>query len=147
MKISIRLNLTILLILLLTAFTQCTSAQSDGIKFFEGSYKDVMKKSKETHKPVMIDMSTSWCGWCKKMKAGAFMDTTAANYYNKNFICIELDGEHGDGLKLAQQFTVNAYPTLIFLSPDEHLILFSEGYLGASDLIKAGEMALKNWKQ
>lgn len=145
MKI-IQLKLTILIFLLFAGFTQCSNAQSEGIKFFEGSFSDAMKKAVETHKPVMVDMSTSWCGWCRKMKANTFTDKAAADYYNEHFICIELDAEHGDGLKLAQQYHVNSYPTLIYLSPDEKLILFSEGYLEPNDLIKAGEMALKNLK-
>lgn len=148
MKKYISLKLTALLLFLLLAFTQCSNAQEgEGIKFFEGSLKEAMQKSRETNKPVMVDMSTSWCGWCRKLKRSTFTDKKAADYYNEHFISIELDAERGEGLELAQQFSVNSYPTLIYLSPDNRLILFSEGYLGPDDLIKAGTMALKNWKQ
>jgi thioredoxin-related protein len=138
--------LTLIILLLLTC-TQCSNAQQGGIKFFEGSFKEAMQKAKETHKPVMVDMSTSWCGWCRKMKATTFTDKEAADYYNEHFISIELNAENGEGLQLAQQFSVNSYPTLIYFDPDQHLILFSEGYIEPDGLIKAGDMALTNWKK
>ncbi|MDB5228818.1 MAG: hypothetical protein JWN78_3011 [Bacteroidota bacterium] len=148
MKTYFPLKLITLITFLLLSFTECSNAQQgEGIKFFEGTLKDALKKAKETHKPIMVDMSTSWCGWCKKMKASTFTDKKAADYYNEHFISIELDAEHGEGLQLAQQYNVNSYPTLIYLDTDAHLILFSEGYLGPDDLIKAGEMALKNHKK
>ena len=119
---------------------------SPSIKFFEGSYAEAVKKSKETNKPIMVDMSTSWCGWCKKMKKYTFTDNAVVAYYNENFINLELDAEQGDGLVLAQRFQVQSYPTTIFLDKNETLILFAEGYMQADDFIKAGKAAYKNMK-
>lgn len=51
-----------------TTASEVKTETSEGIKFFEGSWKEVLKKAKETNKPIMVDVSTSWCGYCKKMK-------------------------------------------------------------------------------
>lgn len=117
-----------------------------GIRFYNGSYKEAMKLAAETNKPIMLDVVTGWCSYCKKMKKYTFTNKTAADYFNTNFINLEIDAENGEGIAIANKYQVNSYPTLIFLDKNEQLLLFSEGYLKPEGLIDAGKMALKNLK-
>ena len=48
----------------------------------------------------MIDVSTSWCGWCKKMDATTFEAPLIINYVNENYYAIRLDGEGKEDIVL-----------------------------------------------
>ena len=115
-----------------------------GIIFFDGSLEEALKLSATTNKPIMMDVATSWCSYCKKMKKYTFTDKEAAAYFNNNFINLEIDAEVGEGIAIAQKWQVASYPTLIFIDKNQKLLLFSEGYLKPKGLIESGEMALKN---
>lgn len=129
-----------------TTASEVKTETSEGIKFFEGSWKEVLKKAKETNKPIMVDVSTSWCGYCKKMKRFTFTDNKVAAYYNENFINIEVDAENGDGLVIAQKYQVRSYPTIIYFDKNEKPILYAEGYMQSEEFIKAGKAAIQNIK-
>jgi thioredoxin 1 len=126
----------------------CTEAtgrtdKTDGIKFFEGTWKEALKKSATENKPIFLDISTSWCGNCKKLKQNTFTDKKAGEYFNKNFINVELDAEQGEGKRLAQKFGVTGYPTLFLVDKNEQQLLTSEGYHDADDLINLITSAVK----
>ena len=117
-----------------------------GINFFEGTWSEALVKSAKENKPLFLDVATSWCGYCKKMKQNVFIDKEVATYFNKYFICIEIDAEHGEGRTIAQKYGVNSYPTLIIVDKNEKPILTTEGYLDAKDFLKMGKEALTYFK-
>lgn len=132
-----------MLVLILAAGTTELKAQ-DGIHFFEGSWQQVLKKAKDEHKLIFLDISTSWCGWCRKMKQNVYTDKTLGDYFNKNFVNVELDGEHDDGLRLAQKFGVSGYPSLFIVDGNEQQLFSSEGYHEANDLMTLVKSVVKD---
>ena len=114
--------------------------EEKGIIFFEGTWHEAMKQAAKENKLIFLDISTSWCGYCKKMKQNTFTDKKVGAYFNKRFVNIELDGEHGEGLRLAHKFGVSEYPTLLLIDKKENAMLTSEGYHDADDLIKLFQM-------
>lgn len=135
-------------LLILSVFFMNTSFtlqkdEATGIKFFEGTWQEALQKSASEKKLIFLDLSTSWCGWCKKLKQNTFTDKKVADYFNKRFINVELDGEHGEGQRLARKFGVSGYPSLFVIDKNENPMLSSEGYHDADDLIKLIKTAVK----
>ncbi|HEX3024883.1 MAG TPA: thioredoxin family protein [Chitinophagaceae bacterium] len=119
------------------------TVSGEGIHFYEGLFSEVLKKAKEENKLVFVDVSASWCGYCKKLKRNAFSDKQVGSYFNEHFINIDIDGEKGEGAAIAQQYNVQGYPTLFVIDKDGKVILYSSGYMGTHDLMKFGETAFK----
>jgi thiol:disulfide interchange protein len=130
-----------LLILMSISFAQTPKATT-GIKFFEGKWADALVKSKKEGKPIFLDISASWCGPCKLLKRNTFTDKAVGDFFNKNFINVELDGEVGEGKQLAQYYNLEAYPSLFFVNGQNKVIHKSLGYMTPNDLIEVGKVAL-----
>ena len=47
-------------------------------------------------RPIIVDVYTSWCGWCKVMDKETYRNTKVANYINEHFYAVKLDAETKD---------------------------------------------------
>jgi thioredoxin-related protein len=91
-------------------------------------YAAAKAKAKSDNKLMLLDFTGSdWCGFCKRMKAEIFSKPQFQDYATKNLILVELDfpmaKPQSDALKmqnqkLASEYEVEGFPTLIVLSPD-----------------------------
>jgi thiol:disulfide interchange protein len=104
------------------------------------SFDEAYETAKKENKPVMIDVYTDWCGWCKRLDKDVY---TAANVVqlSEKFVCFKLnpdkDPAHGD------LFKVEGYPAIIFTDPDRKEVSRISGYVPADEFAKEMEKALK----
>jgi hypothetical protein len=146
-KIYLIFPLAIILVLLAAMPAKQETTPTTSIKFYEGNWASALEKAKAQNKPIFLDASTSWCGWCKRLKATTFTDKTVADYFNKNCINVEIDAEHGEGLLLAQKYKINNYPTLVFIDKNEKVLMFSEGFLQPTDLLNIAKQVVEKKKK
>ena len=117
-----------------------------GIQFQKGSWQQTLDLAKKENKIIFLDIYATWCGPCKQLKKYTFADKSAGDFFNANFVNMALDGEQGEGIALAQNFGLRAYPTLMFITPEGQLITKSPGFRTASDLIGLGQEILDSRK-
>lgn len=120
------------------------STNPEGIKFFEGTWEEALALAKKENKLIFLDVYATWCGPCKVLKAKTFPDKEAGNYFNEHFINITLDGEKGEGVKVARQLNVAAYPSLFVLNSKGEPIVSYAGYLKPEELIQLGKAGMEN---
>ena len=125
----------------------CLSVSAEGIQFEEGKWADILAKAKAQNKPVFVDAYTTWCGPCKQMSAYIFPDSKVGAFYNQNFINAKIDMEKGEGIKLAEQYAVAAYPTLLFLDGDGNMLHIGVGSRTVADFIALGQEAMNPVKR
>lgn len=119
----------------------------DGIQFFTGTWQQALEKAKKENKYIFLDAYASWCGPCKMMKHKTFTDKAVGDFYNKHFVCIAVDMEKsGDGSILADKYSVEAYPTLIYLKPDGKLIGKAMGFRKSKEFLEMGEQVVAKAK-
>jgi thioredoxin-related protein len=105
------------------------------ILFFKGTFNSALSVSAQSKKPLLLVFSTSWCGYCKKMKQSTFNDPRVIEMINKSFIPMEIDAEKGEGITLAKKYGVTSYPTIVIVDKNGKALLTSEGYHEPLDLI------------
>jgi thioredoxin-related protein len=137
-----------LLILFAVGFSKAekTTETGSGIKFHTGTWSEALTLAKNENKPVFVDISTSWCGYCKRMKANVFTDENIGKYYNENFINVSVDAEKGEGILLAEKYGVRSYPTFVFLNPDGSLLEQTAGYRNEVKFLELAKEISKNAK-
>ncbi len=85
-------------------------------------------------KPVLVDVYTSWCGWCKVMDKQTYSNSKVAAYINEKYYAVKIDAEskaevewNGVAYQYNAQNKVNdlavyllygqmSYPSTVFLS-------------------------------
>jgi thiol-disulfide isomerase/thioredoxin len=113
-----------------------------GIKFTEGSWVQVLSEAKKQNKLIFIDIYTTWCGPCKAMSAKVFTNTQVGEKFNEAFINYKIDAEKGEGIELAKNFAITAYPTYLFVNAGGELVYRSLGAMPAEKFIIEADKAL-----
>jgi thiol-disulfide isomerase/thioredoxin len=137
-------KIIILLILLVNIHVYAHDhSKEKGIRFFQGSFKELLKEAKKQNKTVFIDFYTKWCGPCKVMAKGTFTKSEVGDFYNKNFICYKVDAEIGEGPELAKEYGIKGFPTLVFVNNEGKTVIDNAvGAKTVEQLINLGRKAL-----
>lgn len=136
----------LLLIILIGVFSKpVVFANPKGGKINWLKYDAAIELAQKSNKHIIIDFTTSWCGWCKKMQATTYKDTQVVNTINRDFVAAEIDGDSYNVLKLKDgdvtekgitvQYRVTGYPTTWFLEPDGTKIAPAPGYIEARSMM------------
>jgi thiol-disulfide isomerase/thioredoxin len=128
---------------LLALIALLASSSYAQIKFETRTLAAALEKAKKENKPVFVDVFAVWCGPCKRMAATAFVDPEVAEFYNKHFINVKVDGEKNDGPGVMSQYGITAYPTLLYFQPDGTLAKQVVGGQDAAQLMKHGAAIAK----
>ena len=113
-----------------------------GIRFETKGWDSALLEAKKHNRLVFLDAYTSWCGPCKLLKKNTFTDKAVGDFFNTNFINVTEDMEKGIGLRLAEQYKVSAYPTLIITDFKGTIISYTIGYLTPEQLLDFGRHGL-----
>lgn len=132
------------LLLLILHCSVSIAARADGVRFFHGSWSQVMAEARRQNKPIFVDVYTTWCGPCKLMAAQAFPNARVGEKMNANFISYKIDAEKGEGSIIAKRYGVQAFPTSLFIGSDGRLIRRTLGYSGIDTFLAEAQRALSD---
>lgn len=110
-----------------------------GISFEHISLDKALEKAQVESKPLFIDVYATWCGPCKYLTNNVFTEEELGDYMNENFINLKLDGEEGDGDYLMAEFGLDAFPTMLYLSPDGEELNRIVGAVSADQILEVSK--------
>ncbi|HBZ66330.1 MAG TPA: thioredoxin [Bacteroidales bacterium] len=74
------------------------------------TFQEAIKRNATNPKKIFIDVFTDWCGWCKRMDATTFKDSTVVMTFNKYFHAVKLDAEGNDTVVFSGYTFINPNP-------------------------------------
>ncbi len=98
------------------------------------SFEEMAKQYASNPKPILVDVYTGWCGWCKVMDKETYTNDKVVAYINKNYYAVKFDAESAAAITFGgKTYNYNAtyrtndlaiyllygqlsYPTTVFLS-------------------------------
>jgi tetratricopeptide (TPR) repeat protein len=114
--------------LLLTAAVLPAAASAQEVQW-RTDYKKAREESAQKGLPIVLDIGTETCFWCKQLDARTFTDPAVIALLNER--CIPLKVDATKQTTLAEALRIQSYPTLVFAGPDGRIIGFQEGFVEA----------------
>jgi len=124
------------------AFTTAHYAKKDAKEVKWYNWNDGYPLGDKKDKIIMVDIYTSWCGWCKRLDHDTYGNEEIIDMLSKDFITVKLNPEDNsskyilDKQELTGSALVNAltnggtsgYPTIVFIYPKKKQVFFQAGY-------------------
>lgn len=85
-----------------------------------------VKEAETKKKPLLMKITASWCGYCKKMEKQTFQDPRLAKQINECFIPVVVDAD--ENKKLVKVIGIDGLPTTVIVSPSLEIVKKITGY-------------------
>jgi thioredoxin-related protein len=120
---------TILMFVFICGFTPSHKEKINWI-----SMEQLNEEYAKNPKPILIDIYTDWCGWCKQMDRTTYTNEKLASYVNAKYYAVKFNAEAKNTITFnGKQYKYNAqqrtnelaiyltggelsYPTTVFMS-------------------------------
>ena len=129
-----------LIVFLAITFTT-TSSYSQSIQFSSISWRDALAKAKREHKPLFVEVYTTWCTYCRQMERDVFTVKETGDYYNTRFINVRYDALQSDGMQVRKNYALSGFPTFLYLDPDGLVLVKTAGFQPVNKFISNADSA------
>jgi uncharacterized protein YyaL (SSP411 family) len=73
-------------------------------------------RARQERKPVLLSITTTWCGSCEAMERATYSDPSIATFINKRFVPVRVDADQRPDI--GDRYGLGGWPTTAFLTPE-----------------------------
>ncbi|MBO0888965.1 thioredoxin domain-containing protein, partial [Candidatus Bathyarchaeota archaeon] len=81
---------------------------------------DAFEKARSSGKPILLDITGSWCHWCHVMDETSYSDPVITSMINKSFVPVRVDTDTRPDVN--RRYNLGGWPTTAFLDSDGKII-------------------------
>jgi len=82
------------------------------------NYDDALKQARQQKKSVVLDMSASWCGFCRRMAREVYPSQEFIDYSSRHVFMRIFTDTDPQGEQLAEKYGIAGFPTILVLDPN-----------------------------
>src|SRR2546425_2649516 len=82
--------------------------------------KDSLERAKSVGRPILLDITGSWCHWCHVMDNTSYSDPAVIDLVNKHFIPVRVNTDKRPDVN--RRYNMGGWPTPAFLDSDGRVI-------------------------
>jgi thioredoxin-related protein len=138
----------------LIIFCSATLKQGGNEKIQWIKLDEASVKVKEQSKPIIIDLYTDWCYWCKVMDKKTYSNKKVIEYMNEHFYSVKLNAETKDAInwkdktyRYNSKYNINdfsifltygraSFPTTVIIADDQSAPIPIAGYMEVKEIEK-----------
>ncbi len=106
-------------------------ADAEGVRW-RNDYGAALKEAAQKEAPLLINIGTADCYWCKQLDGRTFVDDDVIRLLTDRVIPVKIDAGSSANAYLVNALRVQSYPTLVFASHDGAVLHYREGFLDAA---------------
>jgi thioredoxin-like negative regulator of GroEL len=95
-------------------------------------YGKARQEAVEKNRPLVIDVGTEHCYFCKQLDLRTFKDPAVVALLNERCIPLKIDADQHP--RLAEALRVEYYPTLVFATAEGKILGYQQGFIEAGAL-------------
>jgi thioredoxin-related protein/TolA-binding protein len=92
-------------------------------------YRKARQEAAEKDRPLVVDVGTEQCYWCKQLDQRTFQDPSIITLMNERFIPLRVNAQLTP--ELAQALRIQSYPTIVFANAEGKILGYQEGFVEA----------------
>jgi thioredoxin-related protein len=85
-------------------------------------YSQVFELAKKEKKAILLYFHYDGCGACLKMEKTAFLDGKVVDFYNSNFVSLDVNTKKEEGIEINKIYNVQMHPTFLFLDENGNVL-------------------------
>ncbi|MAX79968.1 MAG: hypothetical protein CL843_07315 [Crocinitomicaceae bacterium] len=124
-------------------FVFCANfAFGNTIDFRDISYSALFEVAQKEQKAVLLYFHFDGCAACRKMENTAFIDKNVAEFYNENFICLDVNTRKGEGIETNKIYNVKLHPSFIYLNKEGNVLHEIKGVYSPEEFLIQAKNAI-----
>jgi len=123
-------------LLLVFTTTLAQGAEADNARpasvAWKKDFRTAVLQARKERKPILIEVTASWCGYCHKMLRETFTDAQVVRDVDGCFVPLIVDADAQP--KLVEAVGVRGLPATVIVSPDLKIVGKVSGYKTAKQM-------------
>jgi thioredoxin-related protein len=112
------------------------------VQFTEASLKDARNMAIRENKPIFIEIGTTWCFSCHRIRKQVYTHKDVGSFFNEHFVNIAMDKGSHEAAIWIELIQPKELPVLVIIDSMGNFLLSIQGFLKPEDLIQFGKTGL-----
>ncbi|RRB07309.1 thioredoxin family protein [Larkinella rosea] len=128
------------IVLFINLLAVCTAA-GQGIQFEpeNSSWEVILKKARQENKLIFVAAYSPSCHNCRHMLENVYPSQAVGAAFNGNYLNVKLDVDRGEGIQVANQYRILAYPTYLFVNGQGEVQHRTQGTMTVEKMVELGK--------